>query len=157
MRELFGSIASTKLGMPIVIDDMRLICELVMGKGQRENERHQREGEAEDVLREVERGRALYVVYDAPALADDAGHDGKVVFSSSTMWLTWLAASLPEAMAMGAVGLFEREHVVDTVAGHGDGVAVTLERADKFALLVGRDTAEHCVFLYGLSQCPRRF
>ena len=33
MREVLGSIARTKLGMPIVTVEIRLICALVMGKG----------------------------------------------------------------------------------------------------------------------------
>ena len=37
---------------------------------------------------------------------------------------------------------FEGQHVVDTVAGHGHGVALPLEGAHQLALLVGGDPAE---------------
>ena len=40
------------------------------------------------------------------------------------------------------VGLLQRQHVVDAVADHPDGVAVLLQRGDDGELLVGADPAE---------------
>ncbi|CAB5018535.1 unannotated protein [freshwater metagenome] len=43
------------------------------------------------------------------------------------------------------VGILQRQHVVDAVAGHGDDVAPGLQRADHVALLLRGDPPEHGV------------
>ena len=102
--------------------------------------------EAEKIFRQIERRRALYIVYYAAALADHAGHVGKVVLQQHDV--AHLAGGVTAGgHGYGTVGLLERENVVHAVSGHGHRVAVSLQRADKAALLVGRHAAENGVVL----------
>ena len=50
-------------------------------------------------------------------------------------------------MAIPQLASFQRQHVIDAVARHGDRMPLLLEGADKIALLLRRDAAEDGVIL----------
>ena len=93
------------------------------------------------ILHQIESGGPLDVVDDPPSLGHHLGHGGEVGVEEHEL------GGVAGGVGAGghgdaAVGVLEGQHVVDTVAGHGHGVALPLEGADQLALLVGGDPAE---------------
>ena len=90
--------------------------------GEDRKDRNQRQNEGENVFYKEERSGTLDVVDDLPAFRNDGRHGGKVgVQQHQVRNLTGDVAAGGHGDA--AIGLFERQHIVDAVAGHSDGVS----------------------------------
>lgn len=74
---------------------------------------------------------------------------------SRTMWETWQATSLPEAMAMEPVCRFQGKDVVNTVTRHGNCVSGLAHRTDKFTFLFRGDPAEDGILVCRVADCLR--
>ena len=102
-----------------------------------------------NILHEEQRGRALDVVDDAAALRHNGGHRAELRIKQHD--LRHLRGGLTAGgHGDSAVGILQRQHVIDAVARHGDRMALLLEGADKIALLLRRDAAEDGVILDSL-------
>ena len=104
------------------------------------------QGQGEDILHQIQRGRTLDVVDDSSSLTHNAGHGGKIVVQQHQAG--HLAGGLGAGgHGDGAVGLLHGEDIVDTVAGHGHDVARLLEGLDEFFLLVrGHPAKDRVIF-----------
>ena len=86
----------------------------------------------------------LDVVDDPAALCHHFGHGGKIAVQQYQLGhLTGRVCAGGHGHA--AVGVFQRQNIVDAVACHGHRAALALEGADNFSLLVGHHTAKDSV------------
>jgi hypothetical protein len=91
-------------------------------------------------------GDAFDVGCDPPAFGYDAGQGGESVVEQHQFG-DRLGRGRARAHGDADVGEFEREHVVDPVAGHGHRVPARLQRLDHGLFLVRCHPAEDEVFL----------
>ena len=117
--------------------------------GHVDEQQQERQRKRENILHEEQRGRALDVIDDAAALRHDGWHRTELGIEQHDL------CNLRGSLTAGghgdsAVGILQRQHVIDAVARHGDRMALLLEGADKIALLLRCDAAEDGVILDSL-------
>ena len=87
------------------------------------------------------------VVEDAAAFLDRLHDAGEIVVGQHHVGGLLRDVGAGDAHGDADIGGLERGRVVDAVAGHGDDVALALERADDPQLVLGIDAGEHAHLL----------
>ena len=107
--------------------------------------------QGEDILHQEQGGGSLDIVDDPAAFAYDTGHGGKIRIQQHQ--LGHLAGSLGTAgHGDAAVGFLHGQNVIDTVAGHGNGMFLLFQRPDQLLFLVRGHTAEDGVIVHRVEE-----